>query len=83
MMANRINIPPTPSTRNITIIMVSLSEAFTVVREIQIRNSACIMQIQEKISIVDSMKSPQSIMVNNSKEKKEKKFHEMKLRYIM
>ena len=73
MTANRINIPPTPRTRNITIIMVSLSEAFTVVREIQIRNSACIMQIQEKISIVDSMKSPQSIMVNNSKEKKEKK----------
>ena len=33
MTANRINIPPTPRTRNITIIMVSLSEAFTVVRE--------------------------------------------------
>ena len=41
-MANRINIPPTPKTRNITIIMVSLSDSFTVMWLNLSKTEACI-----------------------------------------
>lgn len=43
-MANRINIPPTPKTRNITIIMVSLSDSFTDMWRSLSKTVTCIMR---------------------------------------
>ena len=76
-MAKRMKIPPTPRTRNMTIITVSLSDSFTVITKCRYKaNAACSMQTyRSRINECygeSSMKIPRSTIENISRKKEEK-----------